>query len=114
MPFQNGNQHGKHNNHRSYGHLTKEQADALKGLVPRAIDVWRKILEMEVKPKGMSVQADTAGKVLAKFVADQYEGTVKHDAGDGVAELFRDVADRITGKNGGRNGSGSGSSQGAA
>lgn len=100
MRFENGNSYGKHNNHRSYGRLTKEQYEALRGLVPKAIDVWRKILEMEVKPRGMSVQSDTASKVLSKFVADllEYEGTQEHKVDTRVIELLRDIADRVAGK----------------
>lgn len=97
--FENGNQAWK-NRKNNYGRLTKEQYEALKGLVPKAIEVWRKILEMEVKPRGMSVQSETASKVLSKFVADllEYEGTQEHKIDNGVVELLRDIADRISRK----------------
>jgi hypothetical protein len=92
--FEKGHQYGNHNNHYKGGRLTKDQQVALAGLVPKSIEVWRKILEMEVKPKGMSVQADVAGKVLNKFVADLTEGELNISGADLLADFLKCVRDR--------------------
>jgi hypothetical protein len=96
--FEPGHKYGNHNNHYKGGRLTKEQLAELAGLVPKSIEVWRKILEMPVSAKGMSVQADVAGKVLNKFVADLSEIKDEHGIDDGFAKLLSDIAAGVSGK----------------
>jgi hypothetical protein len=94
MPYQIGNTYGKHNNHYKGGRLTKEQVAALAGLVPTALNVWKTILELPVKPKGMSVQAEVASKVLNKFIADLSEQDVNITGADIIADFIKCVEAR--------------------
>ena len=96
--FEKGNKYGGHNNHQRAGRLTEEQRQALAGLVPKSIEVWRKILDMTVQLKGMSVQADVAGKVLNKFVADLIETEENHGITSEFAGLLKDIASGVSGK----------------
>jgi hypothetical protein len=94
MPYQPGNTYGKHNNHWKGGRLTKEQQSELAKLVPTAINVWKCILEMPVKPKGMSVQAEVASKVLNKFVADLSEQDINLTGAEIIADFIKCVEAR--------------------
>lgn len=98
--FEPGNKYGNHNNHKSAGRLTTEQREQLAGLIPNSIEVWRKILNMTINAKGqgLSVQADVAGKVLSKFVADLSEVKGEHGIDDGFAKLLADIAAGVSGK----------------
>lgn len=80
------------------GRLTKEQLAALADLVPKSIEVWRKILELPVTLKGASVQSETASKVMNKFVADLTETINEHGVDEGFAGLLKNIAERVSGK----------------
>ena len=95
--FLPGHNFGNHNNHKNCGRLSEDQYAELKGLVPKAIDVWRAILN-DTSSRWTSVRADVAGKILNKFVPELIEGKVEHEAGSKIAEFLRDTADRIAGK----------------
>jgi len=87
--FGNGNQAWKLRRN-NYGRLTTEQYEDLKRLVPKAIDTWKKVLEMNDR-RYLHLQTQVAGDVLRKFVAD-----LTHDLGDIEKKLTDNVRELLS------------------
>lgn len=99
MTFQVGNQLGKHKNHGGAGRLTKEQQEELAGLIPDSIAEWRYILKKDATSIDWhKLKADTAGKLLNKFVGEKIDMKEDHGISDGFAKLLADIAAGVSGK----------------
>lgn len=83
--------------------MPKEQYEAMRALIPDAVRAIAYVLQNNGQRQSLDwwkLRSDTASKLLNKFSPDlkEVESTQKHKINDEYAELLRDIADRIAGK----------------
>lgn len=96
--FTNGNTAWKNRKHNGGARFTKEQNEALAGLVPDSIACWRRILAIDKTDiKWQQLKAEVASKIINKFVPELVEETKELVFSDRFIEFAADLASRISG-----------------